>query len=73
MITMSTVVTTTPDYTRDVNQEILTQCEDGRAVINNESLLNLTTRVRNLMNASLDTEEVNNNPPTEEPQNAEEE
>lgn len=62
-----------PDYTKDVDQGIVTQSGNGRAVINNESLLNLSARVRNLMNANLEPEEDNDNAPTEEPQNAEEE
>ena len=60
-------------FSNDVNLVNIQQSGNSDIGIKDESLLNLSARVRNLMNASLATEEVDNEGDAETPQSSEEE
>ena len=70
MIPMGAPVTS---FSNDVNLVNIQQSGNSDIGIKDESLLNLSARVRNLMNASLATEEVDNEGDAETPQSSEEE
>ncbi len=61
------------DLSNDVNSVNIQQSGNSDIGIKDESLLNLSARVQNLMNASLATEEVDENGAAETPQSSEEE
>ena len=61
------------DFSNDVNQVNSPQGVDSDIGIKDESLLNLSARVQKLMNASLTTEEVDEDGAAETPQSSEEE
>ena len=61
------------DFSNDVNPVNIQRSGNTDIGIKDESLLNLSARVQNLMNASLATEEVDNEGAAEPPQSSEEE
>ena len=70
---MSPTGTPVTEFSNDVNQVNIQQGGDSDIGIKDESLLNLSARVQKLMNASLTTEEVDEDGAAETPQGSEEE
>tara|TARA_B100000085_G_scaffold260558_1_gene264179 strand:- start:216 stop:437 length:222 start_codon:yes stop_codon:yes gene_type:complete len=73
MMNMRPSGTPVTDLSNDVNSVNIQQSGNSDIGIKDESLLNLSARVQNLMNASLATEEVDENGAAETPQSSEEE
>ena len=73
MMNMRPSGTPVTDLSNDVNSVNIQQSGNSDIGIRDESLLNLSARVQNLMNASLATEEVDENGAAETPQSSEEE
>ena len=70
---MSPSEVTVTGFSNDVNQVNIQRSGNSNIGIKNESLLNLSARVQNLMNASLETVEVAEEDVAETPQSSEEE
>ena len=73
MMNMNPSGTAVTDFSNDKNPVNIQRSGNSDIGIKDESLLNLSARVQNLMNASLATEEVDNEGAAETPQSSEEE